>query len=134
MVQIGNYTTYANDMLLNYLMSQAKYIALSTTNPTIDGSGLSEPVGNNYSRQPTSTKDWNEANAGSVSNSVEFDFPTPSGSWGTIAYLVLMDAESEGNVLAYSQITDITGAIITPVIGPSNLLNIPVNCWTINQS
>jgi hypothetical protein len=68
------------------------YLGLSTTTPAEDGTGFSEPVGNNYSRVlvPNTTASWDSAapNSGIVTkaNKIAFTFPVPSGNWGQITH------------------------------------------------
>lgn len=102
-------TFLANEILDQVYGAQAYtapgtvYLALSTANPTADGSGLAEPSGNNYSRLAVTNNLTNfpAASAGAKSNGVAFTFPTPSGSWGTITHVAIFDAASGGNMLDF---------------------------------
>lgn len=64
-------------------------IALSTSTPADDGTGITEPSGNNYSQEVFDT--WNAAtgNPETATNNGAITMPTPSGSWGLITYAVL---------------------------------------------
>ena len=75
------------------------YVALSTADPTDDGSGLAEPSGNSYAR--TQMNSWDAASGGATANTSAITFPTASGSWGTITHFALFDASTDGNMLAH---------------------------------
>jgi hypothetical protein len=78
------------------------YVALSTADPTDDGSGMAEPSGNGYARKQTAAGDWNVAVTGGdgkglIDNANDLTFPEATGSWGTITHFALYDAASGGN-------------------------------------
>lgn len=78
------------------------YVALSTADPTEDGSGVAEPVGNGYARVQTAASDWNTATLADpslVDNANPITFPQASGAWGTITHFALYDAATDGNYL-----------------------------------
>lgn len=90
------------------------FISLSIADPTIDGSGFSEPVGNAYARVSSSkTADWSAATDG-ASGKVEkthttvITFPQATGSWGTAGWFGIHDAGGGGNLLHW-------GPLDTPV-------------------
>jgi|GEM_PF-1806343 len=92
------------------------YFGYSTANPEDDGSGVSEPSGNNYSRASNSS--WTAVANGIVRNSAQINFPTPSGSWGTLTDLLVCD--SVGNLyfygkLLYSQSPGTSASVYIPV-------------------
>lgn len=72
------------------------HIALSTTTPQEDGTGITEPIGNNYSRiQITNdSTQWNTALNGTMDNKIAINFPQANGSWGTITYVVAYAADN----------------------------------------
>lgn len=102
-------TTDVHQMLNNRLGNVAvtavatHYLALSTTTPAVDGTGVTEPVGNGYARVPitNNTTNWPNAAARVKSNGVAFTFPTATGGWGVITHFVLYDAATGGSVRAY---------------------------------
>jgi hypothetical protein len=105
---IGNVSATA---LLNYFFKQAPYlhlsdmwIGLSTSTPNDDGTGVTEPNVNNYSRVQVDADNWNDAVNSVIKNNGPVSFPTASGSWGTITYFVLYDAETAGNFLGSGQL------------------------------
>lgn len=98
---------YLEKKLLDHFFGKASYTAptiyvgVSTADPGEDGATLAEPSGNSYARVQTAASDWNAATlgAGTLTNANAVTFPTASGSWGTLAYVCLFDAESGGNLL-----------------------------------
>lgn len=105
----GGISTFLANELLDHLFGNGSYtpptiyVALSTANPTDDGSGIAEPSGNNYAREAHAA--WDTAAAGATENTGIITFNTPSGSWGLIAYAALFDALTVGNMLFYSTAT-----------------------------
>jgi hypothetical protein len=78
------------------------YVGLSTTTPVIAGTGATEPVGNAYARVTTSAATWATAAAGVTSNATAVTFPTATGTWGTVTYVVVFDAVTAGNLLWFA--------------------------------
>jgi hypothetical protein len=101
------------------------YLGLSTTAPSRNGTGFTEPsTSNGYKRvllgmngQSTSYK-MGTASAGGIKNSETVYFPEATGSWGTCTYYLLFDAQTNGNLLAYGTLTD----SITPTNGTVPLI------------
>lgn len=84
------------------------YFGLSTTTPSSDGTGVSEPVGNSYARIGVSNNDktnWTVASAASLSNVTAITFPESTGSWGTVVSVVIYDALTSGNLWFYDTLT-----------------------------
>ena len=103
---MAGFSDFWENKILNYLFSKDTYspptihIGLSTSDPGDDGSGLSEPSGNGYTRIQTSSNDWNASAGGVISNSQNITFSQATGNWGTITHFALFDAASGGNILA----------------------------------
>lgn len=75
---------------------------LSTTTPSTDGSGFTEPSGGSYAR-PTITNNATNFTAAVTSsgtttktNGTVFAFANPTGTWGLIAYFGFFTAISGG--------------------------------------
>ena len=92
----------------------ATYLALTTAtvSDTSTGSTITEPSGNNYSRKLVNVNGgaspaWSLASGGAASNGADTHMATPSGSWGTIVAMALVDASSAGNLLFYDN-TNVT--------------------------
>lgn len=83
--------TVLNSLFRAQALSQPTHvkIALSTSTPADAGTGITEPVGNNYSQKTFDT--WNTAtgNPETATNNGDLVMATPSGSWGLITYAVL---------------------------------------------
>ena len=106
-----SFTQRTSAAVLNYIFGNTSnfdtqptiHIALSTSAPAEDGSNVTEPVGNNYARVAAPASDWNnatDADPSVIDNASSIDFPTPSGSWGTVTHFVIFDALTSGNVIA----------------------------------
>ena len=78
----------------------AWYIALYTVAPT-DGGGGTEISGNAYIREAAamSVTGDNATNTGAI------EWPTATGTWGTIVAVGVFDALSAGNLIAYGNLT-----------------------------
>lgn len=83
------------------------YLGLSTTPGAIDGTGMTEPTGNNYSRVsiPNDKSNFSVAASAALTNLLAFTFPESSGSWGTITYIGLWDASTSGNLWFFDILT-----------------------------
>lgn len=84
------------------------YLLLSTSTINDDGTGSTEPVGNNYSRTAISmnTTTWNAptSGAGTMTNAVALTTAVASGSWGTITDVALVSTVS-GAFTMYARCT-----------------------------
>ena len=79
------------------------YLGLSTTQPNVDGSGVTEPVlASGYSRVELDS--LGAPVNGVISNTNEISFPESTGNWGSIKYFVLYDAPTNGNLLMYNSL------------------------------
>lgn len=90
----------------SYTFPTSLKFKLSTTTPSADGTGITEPSGNNYAAVTVTanTSNFNAASgAGGTANTNAIVFPTPSGSWGTITHLVVTD-QADG-LLWYQALT-----------------------------
>jgi hypothetical protein len=103
---MGSFSNYAELKILDHIVGKTSftmptniYLALSTADPTDDGSGIAEPVGNNYSRKQTVGADWAAASGGAITSAADLSFAEASGSWGTITHFAAFDAASGGNML-----------------------------------
>ena len=101
-------STYLADKLMDHMFNNTAYggaantyFALATVALTgaSTGSTITEPSGNNYSRCSV-TGGWTVTD-NSGDNDTEETFATPSGDWGTITALALLDASTLGNVLFF---------------------------------
>jgi hypothetical protein len=111
---MSSFGDFLEDELLDHVFGNAAYaapatlyLALSTTDPTDDGSGITEPGGGSYARLGVANNATNfpAASGGSKSNGTDFTFVTATASWGVIAYMAIFDAGAGGNMLAHASLT-----------------------------
>ena len=94
----------------------AWYLGLFTAAPGESGGGT-ELSGSGYARQSiTFTVSGNNA-----SNNAAIEFPTASGSWGTITHVAVFDASTSGNMIAYASLT------ASKTIDTGDVLRVPAN-------
>lgn len=100
-------TYYASNKILDesfgstgFLPASSYYVGLSTTTILADGTGATEPVGNNYARVAISNNKttFTTASNGSLATQIAVEFAESSGSWGTISHVFFADALSGGNI------------------------------------
>jgi hypothetical protein len=109
---MGSFSDYWENEILDHVFGKGSYapptiyVALSTADPTDDGSGMAEPSGNGYARVQTQASDWNAASSGSLDNANDITLPEATGNWGTISYFALFDAASGGNMLAHGALSE----------------------------
>lgn len=98
------------------------WLALSTADPTADGSGMAEPSGDNYSRVligyygQSLTYKMDAASAGVTTNGDAIQFPevydgSSTGDWGTITHYAMFDAETGGNMLMFGALSASINAV-----------------------
>ena len=116
-------TTYAHQQILeqwankgDYTPPGDLYIGLSTTDPAVDGTSISEPVGFAYARVQIPATDW--AAATNANPSVKIldtngvTFPQASGgAWGNIRAWVLFDDNVPTNAIAYGPVSPLPQAV-----------------------
>jgi hypothetical protein len=128
---MGSFSDYLENALLDHLFGTANYtppaniyVALSTTDPTDIGTGITEPpVGANYARVATAPADWNSAANGVVDNASNIAFPEANSSWGNITHFGLFDANVAGNMVGHGALGApvVVGANDTPYLAPGNV-------------
>lgn len=99
-----SFSNYAEGKVLDHVFGisaytqPSLYVALSTTDPTDAGTGITEPSGDGYARVAHSG--WSRS-GDTVSNSSEVTFPQATASWGTITHFAVFDALTGGNMVAH---------------------------------
>ncbi len=83
-----------------YTAPSTKYIGLFTAAPGETGGGT-EVSGNAYARQTMAFT----TSGDTTSNNAALEFPTATGSWGTITHVGIFDAVSSGNLMVYATLT-----------------------------
>lgn len=84
------------------------YVGLSTTTPNDDGTNITEPSGGAaYARVAVTNNatNWPAASGGAKSNGIAIDFPTATGSWGTVTHFFVADAGAGGNIYGSGALT-----------------------------
>jgi len=93
----------------------AWYVGLFTAAPGEAGGGT-EVSGNAYVREAvTFTVSGNTA-----SNDAAIEWPTATGSWGTVTHVAIFDASTSGTMLAYAALT------ASKTISTGDVLRIPL--------
>ena len=112
MAEMSNYLENAliNATLRNtsYTSPAAVYISLHTADPTDAGTGT-EVSGNAYIRQSAT---FAAPSNGVSTTSADITFPQATGSWGTIGWIGIWDAQTTGNML-YHTALDVSKSIDT---------------------
>ena len=103
-------TNYAEDLVLDWLLTNAAatrptawYIGLFTAAPSDTGGGT-EVSGSGYARQAV-TFTVSGTSPTQAANNAVIDYPTATGSWGTISHAAVFDAVSAGNMLWWGALT-----------------------------
>jgi hypothetical protein len=92
----------------------AWWVGLFTAAPGEAGGGT-EVSGNAYTREAvTFTVSGNLA-----TNNAAIEWPTATGTWGTITHIAVFDAETSGNMLVYASLTS------SKTIASGDVLRIP---------
>ena len=112
-------TNELEQAILNHIFGKATYtpptnwfVGVSTTTPSDDGSGFTEPAGGSYARVSTAASDWGTASGtapAALSNSSVITFPAATADWGTVTYFGLFEAATGGT-------PKITGSFPSPGI------------------
>lgn len=106
---MGTISDYLENKWLNHVFHGAAftvpsniYIALSTTTPSDDGTGVTEP-GSNYIRKAHNV--WNAGSGRAATNNGVITFIQATGAWGTITHYAIYDAITGGNFLGFGALT-----------------------------
>ena len=112
MAEISNYLENAliNGTLraTTFTAPAAVYVSLHTADPTDAGTGT-EVSGGSYIRQAAT---FAAPSNGASTTSADVTFPQATGSWGTIGWIGIWDAQTTGNLL-YHTALDTSKAIDT---------------------
>ena len=100
-------------------------VALSTTEPADDGSGVTEPAGNGYARAVVDNDGttWDVAAGRSKTNAITVTFPDPTGEWGDLQWFALYD-DGSGDFLGWGRLSSAVslGAGTSAAFDPSALV------------
>jgi hypothetical protein len=104
---VSAFSNYLENKILLHVLSNTAYtspttvyLGLHTADPTDAGTGT-EVSGGSYARQSfASTVSGNAA-----SNTSAIEFPTATGSWGTVGWVGVWDNLTGGNLLFHGALT-----------------------------
>lgn len=121
----GSFTNHAEDLVLKWLLTTGTatrptewYVGLFTSDPTDTGAAGTEVTGNNYARTAAAFTVSGDSPT-LATNSGAIEFPTASGSWGTITHVGLFDALTSGSMLVHADLT------ASKTIGSGDVFRIP---------
>lgn len=110
-----SFANYLENELLDHVFGNSAYsapatiyVGLSTTTPADDGTNVTEPSGAAaYARVAVTNNGtkWPAASGGAKANGEAITFPTATGDWGTVTHFILMDADTNGNMLGWGELT-----------------------------
>jgi hypothetical protein len=102
-----SFTNFLETEILDHVFAGAaytapgtKYIGLFTAAPGETGGGT-EVSGNGYTRKTMAFA----TSGATTSNNAAVEFPTATGSWGTITHVGIFDAATSGNLMVYATLT-----------------------------
>jgi hypothetical protein len=98
-----------------YTAPTTLYLAIHTTNPAEDNTGT-EVSGSAYARQSVAFT----VTTNTASNTAAVEFPTATGSWGTLTHVGVYDALTSGNLLAYAALTT------NKIIDTNDIFRVPI--------
>ena len=102
------FTTFLRNELLDHAFRNSAYTPPSTvyiglyTSATGAGGTGTEVSGNGYTRKAMA---FDAASSGAIDNTAAVEFPTATGSWGTVTHTAVLDAATSGNMLAENALT-----------------------------
>lgn len=112
----AGFSNYAEDEVLDhvygggdYTRPATLYIALTTATPTDAStcSTITEPASGSYARVSVTNNATNfpASSGGAKANGTAITFTTATASWGTVTHVVICDASSGGNAIAWGALT-----------------------------
>lgn len=121
MAEMSNFleTALINATLRNtsYTSPATVYVGLYTSDPTDANTGT-EVSGGSYARTAVT---FGAPSNGASTNDAAVEFPQATASWGTVAYIGILDASTSGNLLYHTALdtskTIDTGDIFKIAVG-----------------
>jgi hypothetical protein len=102
-----SFTNFLETEILDHVFAGAaysapatKYLGLFTSAPGEAGGGT-ELSGSAYARQSIAFT----TSGNTTSNNAAVEFPTATGSWGTVTHVGIFDASTSGNLMAYATLS-----------------------------
>ena len=84
-----------------YTAPSTKYLALFTAIADGEAGSVTELSGSAYARQTVAFT----TSGNTTSNNAAVEFPTATGSWGTVTHVGVYDASTSGNLMAYATLS-----------------------------
>lgn len=128
MAEMSNYleTALINGTLrgTTYTAPTTVYVGLYTSDPTDANTGT-EVSGGSYARTSVT---FGAPSNGTSTNSAAVEFPQATGSWGTVAYIGILDASTSGNLLYH------TALDVSKTIDTGDIFKIAIGSLSVNLS
>jgi hypothetical protein len=102
-----SFSNYLETELLDHVFTNSAYTAPSTlylalfTGAPGEAGGGTEVSGSAYARQTAAFT----VSGNTATNSGSIEFPTATGSYGTVSHVGVFDASSSGNLLCYATLS-----------------------------
>jgi hypothetical protein len=103
-----SFTNFLETEILDHVFAGAaytapgtKYLALFTAIADGEAGSVTELSGNAYARQSVAFT----TSGNTTSNNAAVEFPTATGSWGTVTHVGVYDASTSGNLMAYATLS-----------------------------
>ena len=103
-----SFTNFLETEILDHVFAGAAYtapgthyLALFTAISDGEAGSVTEISGNAYARQTVAFT----TSGNTTSNNAAVEFPTATGSWGTVTHVGVYDASSSGNLMAYATLS-----------------------------
>jgi len=102
-----SFSNYLETELLDHVFTNSAYTAPSTlylalfTGAPGEAGGGTEVSGSGYARQTAAFT----VSGNTATNSGSIEFPTATGSYGTVSHVGVFDASSSGNLLCYAALS-----------------------------
>jgi hypothetical protein len=103
-------TDYTEALALNWLLTTTTvtrpttwYVGLFTSATSDAGAGT-EVSGNGYARQSAAFSVATVSGTTKASNTATITFPVATGTWGTITYIAIFNAQSSGQMLFHGPV------------------------------
>ena len=103
-----SFTNYLETEILDHVFAGAAYsapgthyLALFTAVANGEAGSVTELSGSAYARQSVAFT----TSGNTTSNNAAVEFPTATGSWGTVTHVGVYDASSSGNLMAYATLS-----------------------------
>jgi len=103
-----SFTNFLETEILDHVFAGAAYsapgthyLALFTAVADGETGSVTELSGSAYARQSVAFT----TSGNTTSNNAAVEFPTATGSWGTVTHVGVYDASSSGNLMAYATLS-----------------------------